>query len=137
MTDQVDRLDGARPWATRWPWPCWPKWTAPAAAPTSCPTLPTLSGSCAPLILDDVPDDAHRTALATCAHATRTTQDLLTRMIGSRAPEVWTWLESRPYVRRGALGLYVHDVVRELFEAELAAPSAPPNTLSWTGRSAG
>ncbi|HVK36664.1 MAG TPA: hypothetical protein VM428_13505, partial [Microlunatus sp.] len=61
-----------------------------------------------------------RTGLATCAHATRTTQDLLTRMIGSRAPEVWAWLESRPYVRRGALGLYVHDVVRELFEAELA-----------------
>ena len=41
-------------------------------------------------------------------------------MIGPRAPEVWSWLESRPYVRQGALGLYVHDVVRELFEAELA-----------------
>jgi hypothetical protein len=72
------------------------------------------------LILDDVPDEAHRTGLATCAHATRTTQDLLTRMVGPRAPEIWAWLELRPYVRQAALGLYVHDVVRELFEAELA-----------------
>ena len=71
------------------------------------------------LILDDVPDEAHRAGLATCAHATRTTQDLLARMVGPRAPEIWAWLELRPYVRQGALGLYVHDVVRELFEAEL------------------
>lgn len=73
------------------------------------------------LILDDAPDDDHRLGLATCAHATRTTQDLLTRVIGERAaPQVWSWLESRPYVRHGSVGLYVHDVVRELFEAELA-----------------
>ena len=72
------------------------------------------------LILDDAPDDDHRLGLATCAHATRTTQDLLVRVVGERAPQVWSWLESRPYVRHGALGLYVHDVVRELFEAELA-----------------
>lgn len=72
------------------------------------------------LILDDVPDEAHRAGLATCAHATRTTQDLLARMVGPRAPEIWAWLELRPYVRQAALGLYVHDVVRELFEAELA-----------------
>lgn len=72
------------------------------------------------LILDDVPDEAHRIGLATCAHATRTTQDLLTRMVGSDAGHIWSWLESRPYVQRGPLGLFVHDVVRELFEAELA-----------------
>ena len=88
--------------------------------PDQLSDAPDAVGQLCALILDDVPDDAHRTGLATCAHATRTTQDLLTRMIGSRAPEVWAWLESRPYVRQGALGLYVHDVVRELFEAELA-----------------
>ena len=81
---------------------------------------PDAVGQLCALILDDVPDEAHRTGLATCAHATRTTQDLLARMVGPRAPEIWAWLESRPYVRRGALGLFVHDVVRELFEAELA-----------------
>ena len=88
--------------------------------PDQLSDAPDAVGQLCALILDDVPDEAHRTGLATCAHATRTTQDLLTRMIGSRAPEVWAWLESRPYVRQGALGLFVHDVVRELFEAELA-----------------
>ena len=88
--------------------------------PDQLSDAPDAVGQLCALILDDVPDEAHRTALATCAHATRTTQDLLTWMIGPRAAEVWSWLESRPYVRQGALGLYVHDVVRELFEAELA-----------------
>ena len=72
------------------------------------------------LIIDDVPDDDHRTGLAICAHATRTTADLLARAIPDRAEEIFGWLESRPYVRRGALGLYLHDVVREVFEAQLA-----------------
>src|SRR5690606_15850240 len=85
-------------------------------APTVVATL------CAQLV-DDVPDEAHRTGLATCAHATRMTQDLLARTVGARAPEVWTWLESRPYVRHGRLGLFLHDVVREVFEAELAQRS--------------
>lgn len=71
------------------------------------------------LIIDDIPDADHRTGLAVCAHATRTTVDLLAYAIPGRADEVFGWLESRPYVRRGALGLYLHDVVRELFEAQL------------------
>jgi len=77
-------------------------------------------------IVDDVPDEACRTGLATCAHACRMTQDLLTHIVGRRAPEVWAWLESRPYVRRGEVGLFLHDVVREAFEAEFAqrAPEA-------------
>ncbi len=72
------------------------------------------------MLVDDVPDAAHRAGLATCAHATRMTADLLRRTVGSRADEVWRWLESRPYVRRGAVGLFLHDVVREVFEAEFA-----------------
>lgn len=75
------------------------------------------------LLVDDVPDAAHRAGLATCAHATRMTADLLRTTVGSRAEEVWAWLESRPYVRRGAVGLFVHDVVREVFEAEFAQRS--------------
>ena len=43
---------------------------------------PDAVGRLCALILDDVPDEAHRTGLATCAHATRTTQDLLARMVG-------------------------------------------------------
>ena len=69
-------------------------------------------------ILDDVPSPAHRLGLATCAHAAQATQDLLHRTVGDRAGPVWAWLAARPYVRHGTVGLYLHDVVRELFEAE-------------------
>jgi hypothetical protein len=95
-------------------------------APAHVADTPDLVSRLCELILDDVPDEAHRTGLATCAHATRMTQDLLRRTVGPRADEVWTWLESRPYVRRGEFGLFLHDVVRELFEAEFAqrAPEA-------------
>lgn len=69
-------------------------------------------------IMDDVPSPAHRLGLATCAHAAQATQDLLARTVGDRADEVWDWLAERPYVRHGPNGLYLHDVVSELFEAE-------------------
>ena len=69
--------------ATRWPWPCWPRWTGPVADPDQLSDAPDAVGQLCALILDDVPDEAHRTGLATCAHATRTTQDLLARMVGS------------------------------------------------------
>ncbi|MEP7333583.1 MAG: ATP-binding protein [Terracoccus sp.] len=84
---------------------------------------PDLVAQVCRLLVDDVPDAAHRSGLATCAHATRMTADLLRCTVGSRAEEVWDWLESRPYVRRGAVGLFVHDVVREVFEAEFAQRS--------------
>lgn len=82
--------------------------------------VPNLVSTLCALIVDDVPGTAQRVGLATCAHATRMTEDLLRCTVGNRAPEVWAWLASRPYVRRGAVGLFLHDVVRELFEAEFA-----------------
>ncbi len=69
-------------------------------------------------IMDDVPTPAHRLGLATCAHAAQATQDLLRRTVGDDAEPVWAWLAARPYVRQGPFGLYLHDVVRGLFEAE-------------------
>lgn len=80
---------------------------------------PDVVGQLCRMILDDIPDAAHRAGLATCAHATRMTEDLLRHAIGVRAEEVWGWLQSRPYVRPGTVGLFLHDVVREIFEAEL------------------
>jgi hypothetical protein len=90
------------------------------AVPSQLTDAPDVVGQLCRLIVDDIPDAAHRAGLATCAHANRMTQDLLERTVGSRSAEVWAWLESRPYVRRGAIGLFLHDVVRELFEAEFA-----------------
>ncbi|WP_154792760.1 ATP-binding protein [Occultella kanbiaonis] len=88
------------------------------SAPAALTEAPDVVAQLCRLIIDDIPDAAHRAGLATCAHATRMTADLLARTVGSRAEEVWAWLGSRPYVRRGVLGLHVHDVVREIFEAE-------------------
>lgn len=93
------------------------------ASPTRLSEAPDVVGQLCRLIVDDVPDAAHRAGLATCAHATRMTADLLARAVGPRAEEVWAWLESRPYVRRGSVGLFLHDVVREIFEAEFGQRS--------------
>ncbi|HEX5200106.1 MAG TPA: AAA family ATPase [Actinoplanes sp.] len=94
---------------------------APAIAQLA--DAPAVAAALCARVVDDVPEEAHRTGLATCAHATRMTQDLLARIVGVRAAEVWAWLESRPYVRRGEVGLFLHDVVREAFEAEFAQRS--------------
>ena len=79
---------------------------------------PDVVGRLCARIMDDVPSPAHRLGLATCAHAAQATQDLLVRTVGDRVEPVWAWLAARPYVRHGTVGLYLHDVVRELFEAE-------------------
>lgn len=94
-----------------------------SAFPVDLADAPDVVARLCRLLVDDVPDAAHRAGLATCAHATRMTADLLRTTVGSRAEEVWNWLESRPYVRRGAVGLFVHDVVREVFEAEFSQRS--------------
>ena len=99
---------------------------ADGPVPESLAGAPQVVAELCRLIVDDVPDSDHRRGLATCAHATRMTQDLLARVVGTRADEVWEWLVTRPYVRQGAIGLFLHDVVREAFESELAhrAPDA-------------
>ncbi len=93
---------------------------ADGPVPQSLAEAPQVVAELCRLIVDDVPDAAHRDGLATCAHATRMTQDLLARVVGPRTDEVWDWLLTRPYVRQGAVGLFLHDVVREAFESELA-----------------
>lgn len=99
---------------------------AGGAVPAQLSDAPDVAARLCRVIIDDVPDAAHRSGLATCAHASRMTHDLLVHAVGNRADEVWAWLESRPYVRRGTVGLFLHEVVREAFEAEFAqrAPEA-------------
>lgn len=85
--------------------------------PTHLAEAPDVVAALCERVVDEVPDAAHRSGLQTCAHATRMTHDLLRHTVGDRADEVWNWLESRSYVRRGQVGLFLHDVVREAFEA--------------------
>ena len=81
---------------------------------------PDLVEALCPLLIDEAPDDDHARGLATCAHAYRTTEDLLEHTVGVRAPLVWRWLLDRPFVRPSDRGLYPHDLVHEVFEAEFA-----------------
>jgi hypothetical protein len=88
--------------------------------PTRLDQLPQLVAELCRVLVREVPDADHRTGLATCAHAYRTTEDLLAATVGARAPEVWAWLAARPFVGRSGDGLYPHDLVRDVFDAEFA-----------------
>lgn len=87
--------------------------------PEDLADVPDLVGTLVTQVVGEVPSEAHATGLAVCAHTWLTTEDLLRRAVGDAAPEVWAWLESRPFVTRGADGLYLHDLVRDVVDADL------------------
>jgi hypothetical protein len=66
----------------------------------------------------DAPTEAHLTGLAACVIAWLTTEDLLARLVGAQAPEVWRWLASRPFINSGPRGLTIHDLARDVLDAE-------------------
>jgi hypothetical protein len=71
-------------------------------------------------LVGDVPGPAHRRALEVCAHTYRSTQDVLRAVLpGEDAAALFSWLRRLPFVEAGPLGLYPHDVVREVLEADL------------------
>ena len=88
--------------------------------PAAIEDLPHLVAELCRVLVRDVPDADHRVGLATCAHAYRTTEHLLGCTVGPRAPEVWAWLASRPFVGQAGDGLHLHDLVRDVFDAEFA-----------------
>jgi hypothetical protein len=94
--------------------------SAGGTVPTRLDELPQLVGELCGVLVREVPDADHRTGLATCAHAYRTTEDLLAATVGPRAPEVWAWLAARPFARHSGDGLHLHDLVRDVFDAEFA-----------------
>ena len=93
---------------------------AQGRAPGRLDERPDLVAELCHVLVRDVPDPAHRTGLATCAHAHRTTEDLLVETVGERAPEVWAWLASRSFVRHSDTGLHLHDLMRDLVDTEFA-----------------
>ena len=71
-------------------------------------------------IVGDVPGPAHRQALEVCAHTYRTTQDLLRALLpGEDAAALFSWLRRLPFVGSSPLGVYPHDIVREIVDADL------------------
>ncbi|WP_113699434.1 ATP-binding protein [Nonomuraea lactucae] len=70
-------------------------------------------------LVGEVPSDAHRHALEICAHAYMTTEDLLRTALPEDAGMLFGWLRRLPFVESSSLGLFPHDVVREVLEADL------------------
>jgi hypothetical protein len=71
-------------------------------------------------LVGDVPSPAHRRALEVCAHTYVSTQDVLRAVLPDEdAAALFSWLRRLPFVESSPLGLYPHDVVREIVEADL------------------
>jgi hypothetical protein len=86
--------------------------------PDTLADAPNLLSALLESFLGDVPSEAHLTGLATCAIAWLTTEELLAEMVGADAAEVWQWLARRPFVTSTPRGLFVHDLVRDVLDAE-------------------
>lgn len=87
--------------------------------PDDLTAAPDVVAALATRLVDEAPTDDHALAMALCAHTWLTTQDLVYELLEREAPEVWTWLETRPWVTRGTYGVYPHDLVREVLDADL------------------
>ncbi|MEO3858210.1 ATP-binding protein [Acrocarpospora sp. B8E8] len=70
-------------------------------------------------LVGELPSAAHRHALEICAHAYMTAEDLLRAALPEDAGTLFRWLRRLPFVESSSLGLFPHDVVRELLEADL------------------
>jgi hypothetical protein len=69
---------------------------------------------------DQVPDAAHRSALEVCALAHVMTEDLLAEMLAlPDAFELVVWLRRLSFIESGPLGLFPHDLAREILAADL------------------
>jgi hypothetical protein len=91
--------------------------------PAALADAPDLVTALLEVVVSEAPSARHAAGLATCATAWSTTEDLLERTVGEHAAEVWSWLARRPYVRRTPRGLVLHDLVRDVLDAELTRRS--------------
>ncbi len=91
------------------------------AVSASLHDVPDLVGTLLTHIVDAAPSPMHRSALEAAAYARFTTEDLLRDVLdaGDVAGELFGWLRGLPFVEEGPYGLYPHDLVRDLLDADL------------------
>lgn len=87
-------------------------------APHTLADAPDLMAALLESFVRDAPSEAHLTGLATCVIAWLTTEDLLNCVVGADAPAVWHWLARRPFITTGPRGLTIHDLARDVLDAE-------------------
>lgn len=90
-----------------------------AAVPDDLADAPDLVSALIPQLVGEAPTEAHALGVALCAVSWLTSQDLLETAVGPAAAQVWPWLSDRPFITRGVDGLYPHDLVRDVLEADL------------------
>ncbi|MFC7485074.1 hypothetical protein ACFQX7_40440 [Luedemannella flava] len=86
--------------------------------PDTLADVPDLVSALLASFLRDTPGEAHLIGLATCALAWLTTEDLLRQVVGADAAVVWQWLARQPFVTAGPRGLFIHDLARDVLDAE-------------------
>lgn len=71
--------------------------------------------------VQDVPTPAHRMALEACALVRLTTEALLAQMLAKEADvhELFEWLRRLSFIEPGKVGLFPHDLAREVLTADL------------------
>lgn len=92
----------------------------PEASPGDLRQTPDLVRGLAERFLKDAPTPLHRQALEICAHARVTTEGLLAAVLGDEVShDLFSWLQSLCFIEQGSHGLFPHDLVREVIEADL------------------
>ena len=88
--------------------------------PASLTDVPELVGTLLTQVVDTAPSPRHRAALEVAAHAHFTTEGLLRGVLGGDdAADLFAWLRTLTFVEAGPHGLFPHDVVRDVLDADL------------------
>jgi hypothetical protein len=88
--------------------------------PLDLGAAPDVVGELVESFLAGVPSPRHRLALECVAHARLTTAGLLGTVFGDReGGDLFTWLRDLSFMEYGPYGLFPHDLVREVIDADL------------------
>ncbi|MEV6346517.1 ATP-binding protein [Actinoplanes sp. NPDC051851] len=92
---------------------------ARGVTPRSLRDVPDVVSALVARLVEAAPGPRHRAALEACALVPATTEDYLRAMVGGDAAELFAWLRGQPFIGESPYGLYPHDVVRDVLEADL------------------
>lgn len=87
--------------------------------PSSLGDLPEVVAELVGRLVREIQSSDRRRALELCAHARRTTEDLLQVMVGpASAHQLLTWLRGLPYVTAHRDGVALHPIVRDAIDGD-------------------
>jgi hypothetical protein len=90
--------------------------------PESLQDLPDVVTALLNRVVEHAPTGRHRAALQISAHAAATTEPLLRAALpaeAEEASELWQWLRDLTIMEEAQVGIFPHDVARDVLEADL------------------